>query len=119
MIQTIERTVDIPADGRFSITAPRSVSSGRCTVILTFVPENREQSSPRAKTAKEQAADMWAQMPTLEDCKREAAEKTARRLAAGKAPFQDARIMSNDGRKFFEGVDPVEYQRKLRNEWPD
>jgi hypothetical protein len=56
--------------------------------------------------------------PSLEEFKREAAEKTANRIACGREPFEEARKLLN-GRRLFDGVDGVEYQRRLRDEWPE
>jgi hypothetical protein len=108
MTTTIERTIDIPVDRRLSLELPETVSCGRATVVITIIPQ---------PVIEERAAQMRASIPSLDDFKRKAAAKAARRAAEGRKPFEAAIKMAAEGRNFFEGIDPVEYQRSLRNEW--
>jgi hypothetical protein len=57
---------------------------------------------------------MWDSLPTIEDSKREAAEKAVRRKASGVDPLEQYR-----GSGLFGHVDGVTYQRSIRDEWPD
>jgi hypothetical protein len=111
---TIEQTVDIPADRRLRLdmTLPQSVPSGRADIVLVL------SVAEPAEKAEEEASRIYTPkpFPTIEELKEEARQKTAARLACP----------SGDSLQKYCGIlkdvfteDGVEYQRKLRDEWPD
>ncbi|MDR1148116.1 MAG: hypothetical protein LBK66_05740 [Spirochaetaceae bacterium] len=102
----IEQTVDIAADGRLRLdmALPGTVPAGRTSVVLVF-PFGEE--SPRRYVPEP--------FPSIEELKAEAAAKYAEMLETGIDPL--ARFAG-----CLKGVFPedgVEYQRKMRDEWPD
>ncbi|GMO61784.1 MAG: hypothetical protein Ta2A_08100 [Treponemataceae bacterium] len=112
---TIQQTVTIPADRRIFFDLPDIVPTGKTTIALIF-------SAPEPVAAKKDtSADGGgfvdsAAFPTIAELKAEAARKTAKRLAD---PSMDsfrryAGCLATN--KTFEG-DPVEIQRKMRDEW--
>jgi hypothetical protein len=92
----IEQTVDIPVDHRLTLDVPREVPAGR--VVLRFIP-----------------ADSGEVVPTIEELKRQAAEKTARRKAEGRKPFAGLDGILQ-GSAALAG-DPVEMTRAWRDGW--
>jgi hypothetical protein len=105
---TIQRTIDIPASRRIYLDLPENVPSGRTSVVLTFdAPEKTEQ--PKAQH------DL-APFPTLEELKEEAAAKTAKRLLEGRKAFEELGTQKIS-RPFLNGIDGLEYQRSIRDEW--
>ena len=95
---------------------PKTIPRGRVDVVLTL-------DTPAEPAAAEDAVSRLLnhQFPTIEELKAEAAQKAAEREAYIKATRKDP-IMelldSMDGTAF-AGVDGVEYQRAMRDEWPD
>jgi hypothetical protein len=110
----IEQTVDIPADRRLhlDITLPESVQSGRADIVLVF---STAESVERA-AGEEPGAYTPEPFPGIEELKAEARQKTAERFACP----------SGDSLQKYCGIlkdvfteDGLEYQRRLRDEWPD
>jgi hypothetical protein len=102
---TIEQTVDIPADRRLYLDLPHSVPSGKVDIVLVL---STAEETPRAHTP--------TPFPNIESLKEEARQKTAARLACPSGdPLQKYCGILKD--VFTE--DGVEYQRKMRDEWPD
>jgi hypothetical protein len=112
-MMTIQQTVTIPADRRLYLELPETVPTGNTEVQITFFT-----MSAKAESMDETLERLLQPLPSLEEFKREAAEKTAKRIASGREPFEEARKLLN-GRRLFDGIDGVEYQRRLRDEWPD
>jgi predicted metal-dependent phosphoesterase TrpH len=112
-MMTIRQTVDIPADRRLHLELPKSVPTGNTEVHITFLTV-----PAKVKSMDEALERLLQPQTTLEEFKREAAAKTAKRIASGREPFEEARKLLN-GRRLFDGIDGVEYQRSLRDEWPD
>jgi hypothetical protein len=112
-MMTIQQTIDSPADRRLYLELPETVPTGNTKVHITFFTV-----SAKAESRDETLERLLQPLPSLEEFKREAAEKTANRIASGCAPFEEARELLN-GRQLFDGVDGVEYQRKMRDEWSD
>jgi hypothetical protein len=101
---TIKQTVDIPADRRLYLALPQSVPSGRADIVLVL------------STAKEASRVAMAEpFPSIEELKEEASAKYAEMLKTGVDPL--ARFAGCLKDVFTE--DGVEYQRRLRDEWPD
>jgi hypothetical protein len=92
----IEQTVDIPASYRLTIDVPREVPAGR--VVLRFTP-----------------VDSGAAFPAIGELKRQAAEKTARRKAEGRKPFEGLTGVLKDSPAL--AGDPVEIVRAWRDGW--
>jgi hypothetical protein len=110
---TMQQTVDVPADRRIhlDVTLPRDAPKGQTTVVLTFVQQGDEAAEWPAGT-------FTKTLPTIEEVKREAAEKAAARRASGKKPFEALRA-STHRQQFFGGRDGMDIQREMRDEWPD
>jgi hypothetical protein len=101
---TIARTVDIPADRHLHLDLPQSVPSGRADIVLVLAAA---EETPRAVTAEP--------FPSIEELKEEAAAKHAEMLKTGIDPL--ARFAGCLKDVFTE--DGLEYQRRMRDEWPD
>ena len=100
---TIQQTVSIPSDRHLSLQLPETAPSGQVTLIISFVP---------AQKVGESALNV---LPTLEALKRQAAEKTAKRIAEGKKPFEGLSDCLKQSKTF--AGDPVEMVRAIRDEW--
>ena len=72
----IQKTVTIPEDRRLSIDLPESFPVGTATLLFALMDTARV---PPVETA----------FPAIAELKRQAAEKTARRKAEGRKPFDD------------------------------
>jgi hypothetical protein len=103
----IEQTIDIAADRRLHLdmTLPETVPSGRTSVVLLFLSDNK---SPRLYTPEP--------FPSIEELKAEADRKAAERFAD---PSGDSLQKYCGCLKDVFSEDGVEYQRKIRDEWPD
>jgi hypothetical protein len=105
---TIQQTVDIPADRRLYLELPKSVPSGKVTVALVFTPAEVEAGSP---------GKHYHPPLGLDEAKAVIAEKIRHR-ENGEVCEDSSRKYAGclKGKNIFKG-DPVEIQRKLRNEW--
>jgi hypothetical protein len=124
---TIEQTLDIPDDRRIHLDLPQSVPSGRADMVLVLSPAASAAASvaePAAKAVERAAKEAPRAytpepFPSLEALKEEARQKTAARhaemLRTGVDPL--ARFAGCLKDVFTE--DGVEYQRRMRDEWPD
>jgi hypothetical protein len=104
---TIAQTVNSPADRRLHLDMdlPPGVPDGRADIVLVLSPA---KETPPAYTPEP--------FPGIEELKAEARQKTAARLACPSGdPLQKYCGILKD--VFTE--DGVEYQRKMRDEWPD
>jgi hypothetical protein len=106
---TIQETVDIPADRRLSIKLPESVPSGRSSITLIFTPAQAETQIPQKSHCNTPL--------TLQEAKAIIAEKI-RRKENGEICEDSSRKYAGclKGKNIFKG-DPVEIQRKMRDEW--
>jgi hypothetical protein len=122
---TIERTVDIPPNRHLSLHLPKTVPSGRVNIVLVV-----SRDEPSAKISPEVSADpgedalrrvLSQKFPTLEELEAESARKAAEQQAyydaTGRDMLED--ILASFKTTPFEGIDGVEYQRSMRDEWPD
>ncbi|MDR2098175.1 MAG: hypothetical protein LBP37_06615 [Spirochaetaceae bacterium] len=111
---TIEQTVDIPADRHLHLdmALPKSVPGGRTRVVLAFSPADAAESP-----APETHAGVYTPepFPSIEELKAEAAAHYAEMQRTGVDPL--ARFAGCLKDVFPE--DGLEYQRKIRDEWPD
>jgi hypothetical protein len=110
---TIEKTVDISADRRLhlDLTLPKTVPSGKTSVVLVFsaaeTSDPAVQETPLPYTPEP--------FPTIEELKAEAAARFAEMERTGVDPL--ARFAGRLKDVFPE--DGLEYQRMMRDEWPD
>ena len=99
----IERTVDIPADRRIFLDLPEVSSASKITVIF------------EADDTSAQILPFDAAFPAIEELKQQAADKTARRKADGRKPFEGLCGVLEHSRALTG--DPVEIVRAWRDEW--
>jgi hypothetical protein len=102
---TLEKTVEISKDKRLhlDLTLPETVPSGKTSVVLVF-PEQETPSSYASEP-----------FPTIEELKAEASARFAEMEKTGVDPLAQFAGRLKD--VFPE--DGLEYQRKMRDEWPD
>jgi hypothetical protein len=112
---TITRTVDIPADGHLQLDLPPGVPSGKADMVLVL---SRAEGAER--TAEEAPPAVTAEpFPSIEELQEEARQKTAARLAEWEKTGVDPLARFAGRLKDVFPEDGVEYQRKMRDEWPD
>ena len=119
---TIQQTVDIPASRRLTLEIPSEVPEGRTSVVLVLSEAKEKPGTPAKNQEREpQDAHTFAPFPTLKELKAEAERKTAEQQAYFKATGKDPLVELRDSMHGmpFAGIDGVEYQRKMRDEWPD
>ena len=109
---TIQRTVDIPPDGRLVLKLPKTTPRGRVKVVLTL-------DTPATPAATEDAVSriLNHQFPTIAELKAEAARKAAEREAYFKATGKDQLQEFCGCLKDVFDEDGVAIQRKMRDEW--
>jgi hypothetical protein len=119
---TIKQTVDVPASRRLMLEVPREVPEGRYSIVLVFSEAKEKPGNPAESRGRETIdTPVFAPFPTLEELKAEAGRKTAEQQAYFAATGKDPLVELRDsmGGMPFAGIDGVEYQRKMRDEWPD
>jgi hypothetical protein len=110
---TIQQTVDIPADRRLSLELPESVPSGKSSITLIFAPAQAELPAETQVFSRKH----YNPPVGLEEAKAVIAERIRRR-ENGEVREDSSRTYAGclKGKNIFKG-DPVEIQRKMRNEW--
>jgi hypothetical protein len=114
---TIEKIVEISADRRLhlDLTLPKTVPSGKTSVVLMFPAAETsapsEQETPPPYTMEP--------FPTIEELKAEARQKTAERFAEMEKTGIDPLARFAGCLKDVFPEDGLEYQRRMREEWPD
>jgi hypothetical protein len=103
-MMTMSLMVDIPADKKLVLELPETMPEGEASVTITAAGTNPVREAP-----------VFPPFPALEELKEEARRKTAAREASGIDPWIECRKLLN-GRQIF-GLDALEYQRKMRDEW--
>jgi hypothetical protein len=98
----IQKTVTIPENRRISVDLPEYFPAGTATLLFALVDTERVPSFEGA-------------FPSIEELKRQAAEKTARRKAEGRKPFDNLCGVLKDSPAL--SGDPVEMVRAWRDEW--
>jgi hypothetical protein len=98
---TIQQTVEIPADRRIFVDIPDSVPAGRVKLEVTL------KSAGGAGEGKRHIGD-WILHPIQ--------SYRAARWAKMLGELDEYRRTHGP---FFSGMDGLEYQRNLRDEWPD
>jgi hypothetical protein len=107
---TLKRTIDIPASREITLRAPDTVPAGRVEILIVFqTPEKQETNAVPARPCYTPQP-----FPTLEELKAEAERKYQERKASGRDSWVE--LYGSMPNAF---GDPVQYQRELRNEWPD
>jgi guanyl-specific ribonuclease Sa len=114
----IQETVTIPRDRHIhlDLTVPDDVPYGKAQVMLVFAP--LPEHSAEQAAAGEGSPPAFAPLKTLEECKQEAAAKTAWRIAHPEE-FKARLREVQEGGPFFGGIDGMEFQKRCRDEWPD
>lgn len=113
------QTIEIPADRRIVIEAPREIPAGATAqyrIVWDYPAQSGQTEIPPDAPLKSDAEivhEMWSSLPTLEECLEDARKKTEERLRTGIDPLEKFR-----GSKIFgDGTDGLTYQRKMRAEW--
>jgi hypothetical protein len=121
---TIQQTVEIPADRHLVLDLPPNVPSGQMNMLLVFSHEEAAERPAEKPAVPEDDAlrrVLSHKFPTIEELKAEAARKAAEQQAYFEATGRDMLkdIIDSFETTPFEGIDGVEYQRSMRDEWPD
>jgi hypothetical protein len=127
---TIQQTIDIPADRRvhFEFLVPQEIPTGVAEVAIIFSGAAKPKTATTGKGWRSlrglyaglEPPDAYLEQRQAEneleyELEKEAAAKTAKRVAEGRRPFEGLRgSLQNSG--IFSG-DPVEIIRKMRDEW--
>jgi hypothetical protein len=111
---TIEQTVDRHL--RLDMALPKSVPGGRTRVVLTFSPAEAAESP-----APESLAGIYTPepFPSIDELIHEAKQKAAERYAEMQRTGLDPLARFAGCLKDVFPEDGLEYQRKMRDEWPD
>ena len=112
MITTICKTVDIPADRRLYLELPHDAPTGTAEVIVRVPVRSTPQS---AKLVPFPTMEEKAELAEMEELNKKAHEQYLAWKDSGKDPLIELRDSLN-GKQIF-GVDGVEYQRSIRDEW--
>jgi len=102
---TMIQTIDIPASRKITLTLPETVPTGKMNIRVLFQKPGKKAPKP---------AYTPQPFPTLEELKEEAHRKTLEREASGRDPWTEIYGCMPDA-----FGDAVQYQRELRDEWPD
>ncbi|MDR1469653.1 MAG: hypothetical protein LBT00_10200 [Spirochaetaceae bacterium] len=111
----IQQTAEIDETRRFlrlEKPLPASIGSGRVSIRFIIT---RDAAVP-GRFAKPQSGEP---LPSIADCKRDAAEKRCRRRAEGRKLFEGLGESLKNAPPFFGGVDGVNCQRTIRDAWAD
>ncbi|GHV20941.1 hypothetical protein FACS189494_05590 [Spirochaetia bacterium] len=115
----MQKIVEIPRDRHIHLdfTVPENVPCGITEVALVFsVSENTDTSAKKGSANLDPAP--FAPPRSIEECEREAKEKTAWRQTHPEEFRAMLREVQEAG-PLFGGIDGVEFQRKIRDEWPN
>jgi hypothetical protein len=110
MTETIEQTVNISADRRihFDIPAPSGLSHGQVKVFLRFEPLYVQNTTRTSVQIDDELARELEKAEAIWAYNRAHPEEVTASLER----------LRKDG-PLFGGVDGVEFQRKIRDEWED
>ena len=101
----IEQTVEIPDSRRIFLDLPADIPQGKAKIRVAF-----EVDDYSARIVPFDAA-----FPAIEELKQQAADKTARRKAEGRKPFEGlCGVLENSPAL---AGDPIEIARAWRDEW--
>jgi hypothetical protein len=108
---SIQQTVDIPVNHRLTIELPREVPAGKATIIYNPAPLP-DQDTP---------ADRHKIPDDLVELYQEAVKRADRERSdpAYRAEIAETLRKCQEGGPIFGGMDGMEYQRMMRDEWPD
>jgi hypothetical protein len=96
------------------VEVPETIPEGEISVVLTFSESKTVAAAPETVNPRY----VPESFPTIEELKAEARQKTLERLADPDKDSMRKYAGCLAGSKAFAG-DPVEIQRRMRNEWPD
>jgi hypothetical protein len=108
---TIQQTIEIPANRRLTIDVPQEVPVGKATITYSPTPEaGRDVPAGRRNIPDDLAALV-----------QEAAKRAERERSD---PVYRAEIVEiyrkcQEGGPVLGGIDGMEFQRRVRDEWPD
>jgi hypothetical protein len=114
---TIEKTVDISADRRLQLdlTLPKTVPSGKTNIVLVFSSTETFGFDVRESPPPYMTEPFPAIGELMVEAERKAVERFAEMEKTGVDPLQKYCGILKD--VFPE--DGLEYQRRMRDEWPD
>jgi hypothetical protein len=114
---TIQQTVDIPADRRLTFEVPETVPNGKSTVKVIFTPIHGENKTAPLVEVPQGGSKKNAHINYPQDL-REAQIELAFKTMPGHADKDPSRKFAGclKGKNVFKD-DPVEIQRKMRDEW--
>jgi hypothetical protein len=107
----IQQTIEIPANHRLTIDVPQEVPAGKATI--TYSPEPKSGQAVPAGRGKI-PDDL---LPFVQEAARRAERE--RTDPAYRAEIAEIRRKCQEGGPIFGGMDGMEYQRSMRDEWPD
>lgn len=113
---TMQKIIDVPRDRHIHLdfTVPENVPCGITEVALVFpVSVNTDTSAKKGSANLDPA--LFTPPRSIEECEKEAKEKTALRIAEGRNPFKELK----EGGPVFGGIDGVEFKRRCNDDWPD
>jgi hypothetical protein len=108
---TIQQTVEIPASHRLTIEVPQEVPAGKATITYSPEPES-SQAVPGGR--RKIPGDLVA---IVQEAARRAERE--RNDPAYRAEIAELRRKCQEGGPMWGGMDGMEYQRSMRDEWPD
>jgi hypothetical protein len=108
---TIQQTVEIPASHRLTIDVPQEVPAGKATIIYSPEPA-ADQAAPagRRKIPDEL-------LPLVQEAARRAERE--RTDPAYRAEIAEIYRKCQEGGPILGGIDDMEFQRMVRDDWPD
>jgi hypothetical protein len=108
---TIQQTVEIPASHRLTIEVPQEVPAGKATI--TYSPEPAfGQTVPAGR--RKIPDDL---LPVVQEAARRAERE--RTDPAYRADIAEIRRKCQEGGPILGGIDGMEFQRMVRDDWPD
>jgi hypothetical protein len=108
---TIQQTVEIPASHRLTIEVPQEVSAGKATI--TYSPE--PASGQTVPTGRRKIPDDL--LPLVQEAARRA--ERARTDPAYRAEIMAIQRSCQEGGPILGGIDGMEFQRMVRDDWSD
>jgi hypothetical protein len=117
-MMTVQQTINIPSDRWLHMELPKTVPSGKFDLRLIFTPMQTEAAKWEAPIAPNLAKKQHDNQPlTVAEARTEIArKKLCRRQDPSYEDSSHKYAGCLNGRNVFKG-DPVEIQRKMRDEW--
>jgi hypothetical protein len=108
---TVQQTIEIPASHRLMIEVPQEVPAGRTTI--TYSPE--PEAGRAAPAGRRKLPDDL--LPFVQEAARRA--ERARTDPAYRAEIAAIQRSCQEGGPILGGIDGMEFQRIVRDDWPD